>query len=206
MTRTHWLVGISIVVLLLATAANTETSKSLAFATYKEHVGRVKVIVGTFPAALNDGERYFPLQIAVGVRGKGPELTLTAESFTLVDEDGVVYPMATLEEIRAEAGMIQFNEQVFRQNPLNVGGQYVNSRFVISDFYPAVGVQIATIHLSRESYFADAIYFPRPNIGLAGVLTLRIQPSGQDEPIDVRFEVPLKGKREMERRQKQGSG
>jgi hypothetical protein len=202
----RWLVGISVVVILLATAADTKTSKSLAFATYKEYVGRTNAIVGTFPAALNDGERYFPIQIAIGVRGKGPELTFTSESFNLIDEDGVVYPVATLEEIRAEAGMLEFNEEVFKQYPLNTGSQYVNNRYVMSDFYPAAGVQIATIHLSRESFFNDVIYFPRPNIGLAGVLTLRIQPSGQDETIDVRFEVPLKGKRKMERQQKQASG
>ena len=35
-------------------ARKPETSKSLAFATYKEQVGRITVLVGSFPAALNE--------------------------------------------------------------------------------------------------------------------------------------------------------
>lgn len=189
----------------IAFAQSDQPSKSLSFATYKEHVGRVKVIVGSSAAALNDGEAYFPLQIGVGVRGRGPELTFTDESFTLIDQDGTRYPMASLNEIRATDGLLEFNEQLFRSQPLVTGQQFTNSVYIQSDFFPRAGVRIATVHLSRESFFVDAIYFPRPNVGLSGLLTLRIQPSGADTPIDVRFEIPLKGKNQLKRQsRKQG--
>jgi len=38
----------------------------------------------------------------------------------------------------------------------------------------------------------DLIYFPRPDLGLHGVHTLRFRAAEMTRPIDVRFEIPLK--------------
>ena len=179
-------------------AAAPTTSKSFAFATYKEEVGRVTILVGSFPAALNDGSRYIPLQIAVGVRGKGGELTITPESFTLLDDEGRAYPMATHREVLDE-GRVLFNRSVNRSLPLVTGHQFANSRRVSSSFFPVGALRYEQVHLSRANFFKDVIYFPRPDVGLGGVLTLRFKPAGLNEAVDVRFEVPLKGKRRLAR-------
>ena len=91
--------ALTLAVIPLGLAAPAKTSHSLAFATYKERVGRITLLVGSFPAALFDGEPYIPLQIAVGLRGKGKTVVVTAESFHLIDQDGNVYPMPSWEEI-----------------------------------------------------------------------------------------------------------
>jgi hypothetical protein len=173
----------------------SRTSESLAFATYKEEVGRVTVVVGTFPAALNDGESYTPLQIAVGVRGRGPELTVHRESFVLIDDEGTVYPLATREELDGHDTLLQLTAELDDAYPLVSAKNFTLSQRVVSDFFPLVGVRYDRIHLSRDSYFKDVIYFPRPHVGLGGMLTLRVHPTGLSAPIEVRLEVPLKGKR-----------
>ncbi len=48
--------------------------------------------------------------------------------------------------------------------------------------------------MPRETYFASLIYFPFPDGGLEGVLTVRFQAKGLPEPIDVRVVVPLERK------------
>ena len=104
--------ALTLAVIPLGFGAPEMTSKSLAFATYKERVGRVTVLVGSFPAALSDGEPYIPLQIAVGLRGKGPRVIVTAESFHLIDQDANVYPMASWQEILEQDRAFLFKPQI----------------------------------------------------------------------------------------------
>jgi hypothetical protein len=172
-----------------------ETSKSFAFATYKERVGPMTLLVGSFPAALASEERFIPLQVAVGIRGKDPHLTVSPESFTLIDQDGAAYPLASYREVTANQWLTDYVRQIDAAYPLVTGEQFANSERLQSRFFPPLGSRprIERVHLVRSSYFEDLIYFPRPDLGLRGVLTLRFQADGMAEPIDVRFEIPLKG-------------
>ena len=183
-------------------ARSPETSRSLSFAVYKEARGPVTVLVGTFPAALDAEESYIPLQIAVGVRGKNASLTVTPESFTLLDADGKRYPMAGFEELWFEDRLLRFTPAVNAAAPLVTGQQFANSVRLASSFFPVPGSgsRIERVHLERSSYFKDLIFFPRPDLGLDGVMTLRVQADGMTEPIEVRFEIPLKGSRRAARR------
>ena len=85
------------------------------------------VLVGSFPAALSDGEPYIPLQIAVGLRGKGPRVIVTAESFHLIDQDANVYPMASWQEILEQDRAFLFTPQILEAYPLVTGQQFTNS-------------------------------------------------------------------------------
>lgn len=199
----------AIVAALLATlvpathgARKPETSKSLAFATYKEQVGRITVLVGSFPAALNETEPYVPLQVAVGVRGRGEKITLGVESFQLIDRDGNIFPIASFEEFRNNDHAQLFNPQIIAAYPLVTGQQFATSFQLRSSFFPttAGGVRIDRVELEQSNHIIDVLYFPRPLAGLDGVLTLRVQAKQLAAPIDVRFEVPLKGKRRAEKR------
>ena len=177
-----------------ALAAPPETSKSFSFATYKERDDRTIVLVSTLTAALFEREPFVPLQVAVGVRGRGPTLTVIAESFELIDRDGQHYPMPSYDELLAAGSLLERVEVVRNQHPIVMGQQFANSTPVASNFFPAPGtdILIPRVYMPRETFFSTLIYFPYPDGGLEGVLTVRFQAEGLPEPIDVRIEVPLK--------------
>lgn len=176
------------------TKEESETSKSFSFATYKERDDRTIVLVSTLTAAVFEREAFVPMQIAVGVRGKGPTLTVRAESFELVDRDGNRYPMPSYEELLAAGNLLERVELVRNQNPIVIGNQFANSIPVEASFFPAPGTNIVLprVSLPRESFFRALIYFPQPAGGLEDVLIVRFQAEGLPEPIDVRVKVPLK--------------
>jgi len=197
--RSAHLTCICIAVALLSLAARPQTSKSFSFATYKERIDRVTILVGSFPAALNAEEDYVPIPVAVGIRGKGPGMTINSESFNLIDSSGRAYPVASYEEILAQTELHSSNATVLASQPLVTGQQFANSRRISSNFFPLAGLKYDHVNLERGNHFIDTLYFPRPPGGLGGVLTLRLQDPSLEEPIDVRFEVPLKGKRQAEK-------
>lgn len=173
-----------------------ETSEHLAFATFKERVGRVEMIVGSLPAAIEEKEEFLPLQIAVGVFDKGPELTITLDSFTLFDADNQVYDMAMANQV--DAGLQQYVKQINRNTPLQTGRDFQFSKLTQAGFYSPEGVTLESVHLDRETFMVDTIYFVHPKDGIEGVLTLRLLTEGMDKPVDVRFTVPLKHKKNRE--------
>jgi hypothetical protein len=167
------------------------TSKSLSFATFKEEAGRVTVIVGSQLTGHYGQSPYAPLQIAVGAYGDGPTLVVTPASFALIDARGVVYPMAPYPEVR-DAEVILFVKQLDRAVPLVTGDSFLGRARVSSIFYPQSGAPAGKerVELTHRTYFKDTIYFPRPENGWTGVLTLQFVARGLDEPIRVRFTVP----------------
>jgi len=179
---------------IAAPADKPETSKSFSFATYKERDDRTIVLVSTLTAAVFEREPFVPLQVAVGVRGRGPTLEISAESFELIDRDGRHYPMPSYNEVLAEGNLLERVELVRNQNPIVVGQQFANSTPVTASFFPAPGthILIPRVFMPRETFFETLIYFPNPAGGLEDVLTLRFQAEGLPEPIDVRIAVPLK--------------
>jgi hypothetical protein len=192
-----------IAVALLSLAARPQTSKSFSFATYKERIDRVTILVGSFPAALNAEEAYIPIPVAVGIREKGPGMTISSESFNLIDSEGHAYPVASYEEILAQTELHQRNTTLLASQPLVTGQQFANSRRISSNFFPLTGLKYDHVNLERGNHFIDTLYFPRPQSGLGAVLILRFQDPALEEPIEVRFEVPLKGKRQAEKKTRQ---
>ena len=188
-------IALILVLMLSVAAGEPETSKSFAFATYKERVGPMTILVGSFPAALASEEQFIPLQIAVGIRGKDPHLTVTPESFTLIDQDGGSYPLAGYLEVTDNQWLMKYVRQITAAYPLVTGQQFANMERLASRLFPPMGTRPRTerVYMVRASYFQDVIYFPRPDLGLSGVFTLRFEAAGMSEPIDVRFEIPLKG-------------
>jgi hypothetical protein len=183
-------------------ASKASTSTSFSFATYKEQDGPITLLVGTFLASLNDAEPYFPLQIAVGVRGEDAKLTVTPESFLLIDPDGKAYPLASYREIVEQDHLLQRNADLNEAQPLQTGEQFTNSSRIASNFFPTVagGIVIDRVHLRRTTYIKDMLYFPRPDHGLDGTHTLRFRTAEMTRPIDVRFEIPLKVKKKKRNR------
>lgn len=189
---------ITVLALLSGSAGNPgdSPSDSFSFATYREIDGRVTLLVGSFLASLHTEDTYIPIPVAIGLRGNGPGLTVTPESFTLIDQAGRAHPAAGYEEVLRGYPKLSWDRTVLRSRPLAVGQQFDLSLRLSSRFYPATnhGLRIPRVSMAAYTWFSDVIYFPQPTHGLGGVLTLRLSGKGVDPPIDVRFTVPLKGR------------
>jgi len=167
------------------------TSKEVAYHTYVETAGRVTVIVDSYPARLFQKEKYIPLQIAVGVTGKGPELTVSIDNFTLVDGEDV-YAAAPPSYLGKQPQIIRQMHDYASYSPMQVGKNFRISKRTPSRLYTPEGVGDAQVHIDRENYLIDSIYFLNPQEGLQGVLTLTFETDGMENPVEVRFKVPLK--------------
>jgi hypothetical protein len=169
-------------------------SETFAYATYWEKRNDISVLVDTLTPSFRDDQPFIPIPVAIGFQAYGEELTITRESFFLIDKSGTLYGAASYEEVVGGYPALLF-DRFFARGPV-VAQEFNLSRRIPSDFYPPKGdgKRIDRIHLSAYSWFADVIYFPRPEAGLEGVLTLRVSGGGIDPPIDVRFKVPLPGK------------
>ena len=89
--------------------------------------------------------------------------------------------MGILESARA------FNEQ----NPLQTGDDFSLSHLVASNFYPnEPGAFYTVANLDRDTYLRDILFFPQPEGGLSGILTLQFLTPGMDKPVEVKFEIP----------------
>ncbi len=174
-----------------AWAATVRTSERFSFSTYRERVGPLTVLVDGYVASLHEEDPYVPVPVAIGWSGKGA-LHFTPESFALVDGSGRAYPAASYQEILRRYAKLTFDRSLVRQRPIVVGQQFTNYTFVPARFYPGVdrGTRISRVELGRFAWFYDVLYFPTPEAGLEGVLTLRVSPAGIGEPAEVRFTVP----------------
>jgi hypothetical protein len=175
----------------------SDTSKSLFFATYKETTDRVELVAGSLIAGVAEHEKYIPLQFAVGVNGKGPELEITPARFQLIDSRGNIYNAVSEQDVAKEAGVLQYARAFNEQNPLQTAFEFsTNIQRVMSDFYPMDGGKFYVVsHLGRDSYLTDLLFFPNPGEGLADTLTLQLLTPGMDAAVELRFAVPLKHKK-----------
>jgi hypothetical protein len=180
-------------ILALAAAGRPATSEGYAYATYREISDRLTVLVDSYPAALHADDRYVPIVVAVGLGGSGPSVTVTPESFTLLDASGKQYPAASFDEIARDYPKRRFDDELLRIRPLVVGEQFNTSIRLPADFYPtqeSSKIRMDRVELGPFTWFRTLLYFPRPEAGLHGVLTLTMAAEGIEPPLEVRFEVP----------------
>lgn len=188
-----FLMAVGLVVLSAGAAfAERGVSERYAFETYRERVDGITVLVDSYTASLRANDAYVPLHVAVGLRSGAPTFTVSRESFTLIDAKGNRVPAAGAVEIRENYGMATFDASLMRVRPLVVGQQFVTSEQLPSNFYPdakGIGVVQDRVNLGPYTWFHDVVYFPRPEAGLDGVLTLRLDGGGLEEPVEVHFRV-----------------
>lgn len=170
-------------------AGKPDTSKEIGYETFMEKNEHLALVVGTQLAGLSSKEHYLPFPIAVGATGEVQELAITLDSFMLTDAKGDMYTTATPDEVGGKHSLVRQVNEMTAAQPLATANLFGFSAPVESHFYTAEGVGDKTVHIARETYFRDTIYFPVPTGGLDGVLTLRIDVEGA-EPVEVRFTVP----------------
>jgi hypothetical protein len=173
----------------------TGLDEKLSTFSYIEDGDLVTLVVSTKPARDRDGQPYMPLEIAVANNGLR-RLTLTRESFVLVDREGRHYPMATTRELIAGYGLLDFDRNLAEIEGIVFNRFAANPRFP-SNFSPTHSAEISTSNLVRDlvalpkhGYLIDFIYFPAPASGIRDQpFELFVSSPDLADPVFVKFEV-----------------
>jgi len=157
----------------------------------------VTFIVDTRAARLREGSPYVPLEIAVANRNLR-QLTVTRESFTLVDADGNRYPCAGPKELLEGYEFLDVDRRIAELEEI-VFSRFVNFTRYPSQFSPTRSARVGPegsaivrdrVVLPKFGYLLDVIYFPTPS---SGVLNQRFElfltAPELEEPVFVKFAV-----------------
>jgi hypothetical protein len=140
---------------------------------FMEEGDLVTFIVDTRASGIHKDDPYFPLEIGVANRGL-KNLTVTRESFILIDEEGNRYQVANPRDLMQTYQHLDVDQTLAELEGI------VFNRFANFNRYPAVfsptrlsgGPAITTVQdrvsLPKWGYFIDFIYFPTPSTGLEG--------------------------------------
>jgi hypothetical protein len=155
----------------------------------------ITLIVDTKPARDKDGQPYLPLEISVANHGFRA-LSLTRESFTLIDAEGQRYPVAGPSELIAGYPMLDFDRGLAELAGI------VDSRFRAlqrypSNFSPTLAVRTGSSSLVRDhvalpkhGYVIDFLYFPAPRTGVLNrEFELFLDTPELADPVFVKFAV-----------------
>lgn len=162
--------------------------------TFIEDGDLVSFLINTRATRYRNDQSYVPLEILVANRGLR-QLSLTRESFTLVDGDGTRYPVAGPRELIESYPFLDMDRSLQEVNS-------VTSRFAAftrypSNFSPLRGAGSRPVRdrvaLPKFGYIIDFLYFPRPANGLRdAVLELFLDAPELQDPVFVRFEVAVR--------------
>jgi hypothetical protein len=152
------------------------------------------LIVSTRAARYRDGAGYMPLEISLANTGMR-RLSLTRESFTLIDEEGNRYPCAGPSELMREYNFLDLD----RSQALADLGGLIFDRFASYNRYPSnfsptrsasTSVVRDRLVLPKSGYLLDHIYFPEPSTGIKGHrFDLFLNSPELEDPVFVKFEV-----------------
>jgi hypothetical protein len=157
------------------------------------------LLVGTRSAQYRREAAYVPLEISIANRGLD-RMTLTRESFTLVDDTGRRYPCAGPSELMSgypfldlDRRLQEIDEIVFNRfsaltrypsqfSPIRQGSALTGTSTLVRD----------TVSLPRFGYLIDVIYFPMPEGGIPSgrAFELFVDAPEFEEPIYCKFLVP----------------
>jgi hypothetical protein len=170
-----------------------EISPKLALSTYYEEGTQLAIIVGVRPALFRKERTYVPIEISVVNKGL-PAVTVSRESFVLVNPEFDSYPAVSSEELRKANvtrdldGRLGEIESVVARRYGQLGrGTYGR---VMSNLTPGFDNAIARnpVHLGRFTYLVDMIYFPNPGLDKkVGPYDLLIRVPELPSPLVVRF-------------------
>lgn len=201
------LVGLSLSVLLCSCVGATRTpmrgrvveglDRKLSAFAFIEEGDLLTLIVDTRAARLREESPYLPIEVAVANRDLR-QLTLTRESFTLVDADGNRYPCAGPKELLEGYEFLDMDRRVAELDEI-VFNRFVNFTRYQSQFSPTRSVRVGPggstivkdrVVLPKFGYLLDMIYFPRPKSGVLNQkFELFVTAPELEEPVFVKFAV-----------------
>lgn len=175
----------------------TGLDRTLTGFTYVESGDLVELIVNTKPTRLREDGPYVPIEIVVANRGL-KKLTLTRESFVLIDEDKNRYPVAGPQELMRGYSFLDFDRNPAIADVAGVvAARYEAYSRLPSKFSPTRVAERNRSNLVRDlvvlpkfGYLIDVVYFPLPSTGVKGrQFELFLQAPELPDPVFVRFLV-----------------
>ncbi len=159
--------------------------------TYRLESDKVLVGVTTFVARYREKDEYLPLEIGVANKRLN-KLTLTRDSFTLIDELGNEYPLTSPEELldnyRKQSVDLRIAHITHIFRSFFGGLSSVDSNF--QPKRPGHSLVWDKVELPRTYFMIDVLYFQRPATGIKGKkFELRVSTPELEEPIQVRFMI-----------------
>jgi hypothetical protein len=136
---------------------------------------------------------YLPMVVAVQNMSQSP-ITLDRSSFSLVDLDGLVYSMPTVQQFRQYYDKALIDERMVSYGGIPWEGWRWNRRLERANFFPSMQARrgnttVDKVSLRQRHAMVDLLYFERPrNVSLDRPLLLEIRPTkGWEEPIRLRI-------------------
>jgi len=175
--------------------ATSATSNESDYFTFMETNGDVTLFVDSQIAMWHVDDAYFPVQFALGAvreKGKGG-YELMLGSFTLLTPDGRAYKPASYNDIMKKYKKRQEDQNLLTSNPIKTQETFDSFELVNAPFYPeTAGRRMVTegVELPVSTFTRGLLYFPMPESGLEGVLTVLLETPKIDPPLAVKFRVP----------------
>lgn len=194
------------VCLLLALAAGCGTTREIRGVETRADVDRtytrfsyiedgdlVTLVANTKPTRYREEADFLPLEIGLANRGLR-QLTLTRESFTLVDEGGQRYPVVTPRELLEGYPYLEMDQEVRELRNILPPNKFAAMTRYPSNFSPnraAAGRIVRDrVSLPKFGYLLDMLYFPTPPGGvLDKKFELIVTAPELEDPIFVKFWV-----------------
>ena len=168
-----------------------------SLSSYIEEGNLIALIACSRPTQFREDRPYIPIEIAV-VNKNVPFLSLSRESFTLVDEDGNEYPAVSGEELKKGGySNPDMDRRLGELGPV-VRGRWQSYVEVKSNFTTTFDNAMEfDPKMARFNYLIDWLYFPTPEKGVKGRrFELFVRSPELEQPVFVRFAVA--GKRLQE--------
>ncbi len=168
--------------------------RKLTFFAFVESGDLVDLIVDTKAARYREDAEYIPIEFSVANRALN-ELTITRESFVLVDDQGNRYPAASPRELMQHYEFLDWDRRLSELPGI------VDARFAAFTRYPSnfsprrqairgSNVVRDSVSLPKFGYIVDYIYFPRPTTGVKNHrFEMFLQAPQLQDPVFVKFEI-----------------
>ncbi len=171
--------------------------RTLSTFAYIEEGKLLTFVVDTRSTRDRDDSPYVPFEISVGNRGIR-NITLTRESFTLVDQEGNRYPCVGPRDLLESYDYLDFDRRLEELAGI-LAGRFATFTRYPSMFSPVRDVAVApfrstlvrdSISVPQFGYIVDYIYFPRPKSGVLGHrFEMFLEAPELVEPVFVKFAV-----------------
>ncbi|MBD3868451.1 MAG: hypothetical protein IFK94_10045 [Acidobacteria bacterium] len=176
---------------------STGLDRKLSTYAYIEDGDLLDLIVGTRPTRYRDDSDFMPIEIAIANR-RLKQLTLSRESFVLIDEEGNRYPCAGPEELLEGYEFLDWD----REPSVSELYALIDTKYAAFTRYPSkfsptrqvtssrYGVVLNRVALPKFGYLMDMLYFPAPSTGIKGhKFELFVSAPELQDPVFIKFEV-----------------
>ena len=174
-------------------AVSTATlSPTLGPMTFKEEGNLVILTVDVNATRFHGDSPFVPVAIGLANKRVKPFISISRESFYLMDAFGRRYGLAGVSEVqRLQRGLSQDRHLTAISFKTS---KFTGYRHYNTAFFPFLtgGILRDRVDLPTFGFFADVLYFPRPEGDLrGGVFELHLTAKERPQDVFVVFEVPM---------------